>query len=62
MAGAPPQDAINTDTRTTAQRNHDALGAMVRATLTSGERGTHQRLPVTIVVYLGCLVRGLTLR
>jgi hypothetical protein len=27
VGGAPPQEAINTDTRTTAQRNHDALNA-----------------------------------
>jgi hypothetical protein len=49
VEGAPPQEAINTDTRTTAQRNHDALAATVRATLMSGELGTHQGLPVTIV-------------
>jgi hypothetical protein len=40
---------INTDTRTTAQRNHDALTAIVRSTLMSGELGSHQGLPVTIV-------------
>jgi len=49
LAGAPPQEAINADVRTTAQRNHDALGAMVRATLMSEELGSHQGLPVTIV-------------
>ena len=31
-----------------AQRNHDALNAMVRNTLMSGELGSHQGLPVTI--------------
>jgi Domain of unknown function (DUF222) len=50
VEGAPPEEAINADTRTTAQRNHDALGAMVRNTLMSGELGSHQGLPVTIVV------------
>ena len=38
-----------TDTRSAAQRNHDALGAMVRSILMSGELGSHQGLPVTIV-------------
>jgi Domain of unknown function (DUF222) len=47
--GAPPGEAINADTRTTAQRNHDALNAMVRSTLMSGELGSHQGLPVTII-------------
>ena len=49
VAGAPSREAINADVRTTAQRNHDALGAIVRSTLMSGELGTHQGLPVTIV-------------
>jgi Domain of unknown function (DUF222) len=49
VTDAPPDEAINTDTRTTAQRNHDALNAMVRSTLMSGELGSHQGLPVTIV-------------
>jgi Domain of unknown function (DUF222) len=47
--GAPPREAINADTRTTAQRNHDALNAMVRNTLMSGDLGSHQGLPVTII-------------
>jgi hypothetical protein len=47
--GAPPREAINADTRTTAQRNHDALDAMVRNTLMSGDLGSHQGLPVTII-------------
>jgi hypothetical protein len=47
--GAPGPEAIDADARSAAQRNHDALGAMVRATLMSGELGTHQGLPVTIV-------------
>jgi hypothetical protein len=47
--GTPPAEAINADTRSTAQRNHDALNAMARATLMSGDLGSHQGLPVTIV-------------
>jgi Domain of unknown function (DUF222) len=46
---APDTQTINTDTRTTAQRHHDALNAMVRSILMSGELGTHHGLPVTIV-------------
>jgi hypothetical protein len=49
VSSAPPQQVIDADTRTTAQRQHDALGAMVRSTLMSGELGSHQGLPVTIV-------------
>jgi len=49
VAGAPSREAINADVRTTAQRNHDALAVMVRATLMSGELGSHQGLPVSIV-------------
>ena len=30
------------------QRNHDALNVIVRASLMSGELGSHQELPVTI--------------
>jgi hypothetical protein len=47
--GAPPQQGIDADARSAAQRNHDALAAMVRSTLMSGELGSHQGLPVTIV-------------
>jgi uncharacterized protein DUF222/HNH endonuclease len=47
----PAEDAstVVDDARSAAQRNHDALGAMVRSTLMSGELGSHQGLPVTIV-------------
>ncbi|MDH6194505.1 hypothetical protein M2272_001134 [Mycobacterium frederiksbergense] len=48
--GTPSQDAINADTRTAAQRNHDALVAMGRSVLASGELGQHNGLPVTVVV------------
>jgi Domain of unknown function (DUF222) len=49
VTGDPSDQAINADTRTTAQRIHDALTAMVRSILMSGELGSHQGLPVTIV-------------
>jgi len=49
VEGAPSQEAVDGDARSPAQRNHDALGAIVRSTLMSGELGTHQGLPVTIV-------------
>ncbi len=48
VAGGPSQEAVDADCRSTAQRNHDALEAMVRSTLMSGELGSHRGLPVTI--------------
>jgi hypothetical protein len=48
--GKPSQAHIDNDQRSPAQRNHDALNAMGRSTLTSGELGQHNRLPVTIIV------------
>lgn len=38
------------DGRTTAQRNHDALNAALRALLASGKLGQHNGLPATIIV------------
>jgi Domain of unknown function (DUF222) len=38
------------DARTAAQRNHDALLAVGRRALESGELGTHNGLPVTVIV------------
>jgi hypothetical protein len=38
------------DTRTQGQRNHDALKAMGRSVLASGELGKHNGLPATIIV------------
>ena len=38
------------DTRTQAQRNHDALLAVGRRALESGELGSHNGLPVTVIV------------
>jgi len=48
--GPPPEDAATRDTRSDAQRNHDALDAALRATLASGKLGQHNGLPATIIV------------
>lgn len=48
--GQPCEQAIAQDYRSAAQRNHDALNAMCRAVLASGELGSHHGLPVSIVV------------
>lgn len=45
----PSQAQIAGDTRTTAQRTHDALKAVCRAMLASGKLGQHNGLPVTVV-------------
>jgi hypothetical protein len=50
VKGRPSQEQVQTDGRTPAQRQHDALTAMGRETLCSGELGSHHGLPVTIVV------------
>ncbi|MGO8853740.1 HNH endonuclease signature motif containing protein [Mycobacterium sp.] len=48
--GTPSEDAIQRDTRSPAQRNHDGLTAALRAMLASGELGQHNGLPASIVV------------
>ncbi|MDM3975561.1 HNH endonuclease signature motif containing protein [Mycobacterium marseillense] len=48
--GAPSQAAIDRDTRSAAQRNHDALLAALRALLASGKLGQHNGLPASIIV------------
>nr|CRL67922.1 REP13E12 repeat protein [Mycolicibacterium malmesburyense] len=48
--GAPTDEHFVTDARCTGQRNHDALTAMGRALLASGQLGQHHGLPTTIVV------------
>ncbi|MGE5694114.1 MAG: DUF222 domain-containing protein, partial [Candidatus Sericytochromatia bacterium] len=47
--GEPSAEAVAADERGAAQRNHDALNAMVRSMLMSGQLGSHQGLPVSIV-------------
>ena len=48
--GAPTPEHTGADIRTQSQRNHDAFNALGRAALSSGELGTHNGLPVTIIV------------
>jgi hypothetical protein len=50
VTGTPSQDAIQGDTRTQGQRNHDALTAMGRDVLASGQLGRHNGLPCTMIV------------
>jgi hypothetical protein len=50
VSGTPSQDAIQGDTRSLGQRNHDALVAAGRALLASGELGQHNGLPASIIV------------
>jgi hypothetical protein len=50
VSGTPSQAAIQNDTRTPGQRNHDALNAGLRALLASGELGQHNGLPASIIV------------
>jgi len=48
--GEPPAENASADLRTKGQRNHDALKAMCRAMLSSGQLGSHQVLPVTLLI------------
>ncbi|OMB80818.1 HNH endonuclease signature motif containing protein [Mycolicibacterium conceptionense] len=48
--GTPSAEAIASDTRTAGERNHDALVAVGRSVLASGELGEQNGLPVSIVV------------
>lgn len=48
--GSPSQEAIDRDSRSTAQRNHDGLLAACRALLASGKLGQHNGLPASIVI------------
>jgi hypothetical protein len=50
ISGNPSQEAIEHDTRSAAQRNHDALNAAGRALLASGDLGQHNGLPASIIV------------
>ena len=50
VSGTPSQAAIQGDTRSASQRNHDALVAAGRALLTSGDLGQHNGLPASIIV------------
>jgi hypothetical protein len=48
--GTPTQAQIDNDTRTLAQRQHDALVAVGRSVLASGELGQHNGLATSIIV------------
>jgi uncharacterized protein DUF222/HNH endonuclease len=50
VSGTPSQQAIEHDTRSAGQRNHDALTAAGRALLASGDLGQHNGLPASIIV------------
>src|ERR1700729_1366000 len=47
--GTPSQAAIQGDTRSAGQRHHDALLALARAALASGDLGQHNALPASII-------------
>ncbi len=53
VSGTPGKEAIQADTRGASQRNHDALKALCRAALASGDLGRHNGLPVAIIVSAG---------
>lgn len=48
--GEPTQARIDADTRTMAQRHHDALSAVMRSLLGNPKLGQHNGLPVTVIV------------
>ena len=48
--GEPSPDHLRGDLRTAGQRNHDAFKALLRAMLASGRLGSHNGLPVTMVI------------
>jgi hypothetical protein len=50
VTGQPDEATIHADDRTLPQRQHDALTTICRNTLSSGELGQHNGLPVTVVV------------
>ena len=50
MSGTPSQAQIDNDHRSLAQRQHDALVAVGRNALESGELGQHNGLPTSIII------------
>jgi len=50
VSGTPTQAQIDGDTRSLAQRQHDALVAVGRSVLASGELGQHNGLPVSVII------------
>ena len=50
LDGAPDEHTARRDTRSQPQRNHDAMITAIRELFASGELGTHNGLPVSIIV------------
>lgn len=50
VSGTPTQAQIDNDHRTLAQRQHDAMIAVGRSVLESGELGQHNGLPTSIII------------
>ena len=50
VEGEPSEESANTDMRSPAQRQHDALNALVRGQLGDPKLGVHNGLPVTVIV------------
>ena len=50
VEGEPSEEATNRDLRGHAQRQHDALNALVRGQLGDPKLGAHNGLPVTVIV------------
>ncbi|WP_155726246.1 DUF222 domain-containing protein, partial [Mycobacterium avium] len=50
VAGEPDEESATKDSRTPAQRQHDALNALVRGRLGDPKLGLHNGLPVTVIV------------
>ena len=50
VSGTPSQEQIDSDLRTLAQRQHDAVVAIGRNALESGELGQHNGLPTSIII------------
>mgnify|MGYP002737478117 CR=1 FL=1 len=50
VTGEPSLDVVDRDTRTHAQRRHDALAALLRGQLGDPKLGQHNGLPVTVIV------------
>ena len=50
VSGTPSQAQIDNDHRSLAQRQHDALVAVGRSVLESGELGQHNGLPTSIII------------
>ena len=48
--GQPGEESANTDARSPAQRQHDALNALIRGQLGDPKLGVHNGLPVTVIV------------